>query len=109
MIVLIETLWNVKVDELQISGETARVLIETLWNVKYCCIALIIVSVPVLIETLWNVKIGMSRQVGDGVNGINRNIVECKVHKQHFTVYFCIVIIVTVQGLAGLEKTDGVD
>ena len=24
---------------------------------------------------------------------INRNIVECKAHKQHFTVYFCIVII----------------
>lgn len=28
--------------------------------------------------------------------GINRNIVECKAHKQHFTVYFCIVIIETL-------------
>ena len=27
---------------------------------------------------------------------INRNIVECKAHKQHFTVYFCIVIIETL-------------
>ena len=67
-----------------ITEEPVRVLIETLWNVKYDEGDMWVTSTTVLIETLWNVKIGMARQVGDGVNGINRNIVECKEMKISF-------------------------
>ena len=35
--VLIETLWNVKMDEEMLLIEQIQVLIETLWNVKVCC------------------------------------------------------------------------
>ena len=54
------------------------VLIETLWNVKINQAIGIVNNAVVLIETLWNVK-----RVGiDGIiaraNCINRNIMECK-------------------------------
>ena len=54
--VLIETLWNVKINEWIHCREKSHVLIETLWNVKRFS------PVPVPLLT-----------------GINRNIVECKV------------------------------
>ena len=54
------------------------VLIETLWNVKLNKNNRFVVCDLVLIETLWNVKkspIGIHIQL---VTCINRNIVECK-------------------------------
>ena len=51
--VLIETLWNVKMD---INEGIICVLIETLWNVKKNESAKLKMQVMVLIETLWNVK-----------------------------------------------------
>ena len=53
--VLIETLWNVKMNPPSRSPWMTFVLIETLWNVKY-----------------------LRRQVNKHDQGINRNIVECK-------------------------------
>ena len=35
LLVLIETLWNVKMDRKDSKGNPLGVLIETLWNVKY--------------------------------------------------------------------------
>ena len=56
MVVLIETLWNVKTEK-DISRETGEgVLIETLWNVKRQAV----ISNPLI------------------KGSINRNIVECK-------------------------------
>ena len=57
LIVLIETLWNVKKYGFEEDDDASLVLIETLWNVKYNK------------RRLYPV---MSRS-------INRNIVECKV------------------------------
>ena len=59
------------------------VLIETLWNVKiiarckFCCTGL------VLIETLWNVKSYSAYCSCYDKNCINRNIVECKDKWKH--------------------------
>ena len=58
-----------------------NVLIETLWNVKEESVREHIAETMVLIETLWNVKhILFHTNKGDKVS-INRNIVECKVHR----------------------------
>ena len=56
-IVLIETLWNVKLNRKDYIFDVTNVLIETLWNVK-------------------NANIGLAT---GSVSRINRNIVECKV------------------------------
>ena len=56
LLVLIETLWNVKHIEPVYVVRYAPVLIETLWNVKSVVFTLIIFYLLVLIETLWNVK-----------------------------------------------------
>ena len=57
LVVLIETLWNVKVfNHLSCSVRTF-VLIETLWNVKFTGITRDGTPFIVLIETLWNVKL----------------------------------------------------
>ena len=54
------------------------VLIETLWNVKMTCGAAMVFHLFVLIETLWNVK-SCNNFFGFFLRaGINRNIVECK-------------------------------
>ena len=55
------------------------VLIETLWNVKNDFNVSISFCITVLIETLWNVKNAKFVVYNDGALGINRNIVECKV------------------------------
>ena len=54
--VLIETLWNVKMDINEANFIPTAVLIETLWNVKKNESAKLKMQVMVLIETLWNVK-----------------------------------------------------
>ena len=54
--VLIETLWNVKIDKTKYNELTAGVLIETLWNVKIRRLYDNFKIGLVLIETLWNVK-----------------------------------------------------
>ena len=54
--VLIETLWNVKVEIVLLSVLYATVLIETLWNVKKGLAHSSSDATIVLIETLWNVK-----------------------------------------------------
>ena len=54
------------------------VLIETLWNVKSSVLTPIRSGKAVLIETLWNVKL-VKYIIGNVAPRINRNIVECKV------------------------------
>ena len=54
------------------------VLIETLWNVKDNSEQMQCLHGRVLIETLWNVKFLVVGEKELEVNGINRNIVECK-------------------------------
>ena len=56
-LVLIETLWNVKIIDVHVYISTSIVLIETLWNVKHSTSSFPIAAVTVLIETLWNVKL----------------------------------------------------
>ena len=98
--VLIETLWNVKMGILFLTNLVVFVLIETLWNVKSensrsflkrlsinrniveCKdVREIAPAVPpvVLIETLWNVKYSCQPPLAYRQLRINRNIVECKV------------------------------
>ena len=76
--VLIETLWNVKFLQRITRLLQIRVLIETLWNVKGSASPALCCSQFVLIETLWNVKSVDHLQVDFSLR-INRNIVECKV------------------------------
>ena len=54
--VLIETLWNVKMEATPEVGPDGFVLIETLWNVKILPFCFNMSCYLVLIETLWNVK-----------------------------------------------------
>ena len=54
-----------------------NVLIETLWNVKMDISYLMNLAAFVLIETLWNVK-SANYVWGAYLYSINRNIVECK-------------------------------
>ena len=60
IVVLIETLWNVKMVKISNCGHDENVLIETLWNVKSCIRCYNVLRCIVLIETLWNVKILMN-------------------------------------------------
>ena len=97
-IVLIETSWNVKSNDVIKAVQTEVVLIETSWNVKPNWWYYIIIkgstnrniveckvwncssgSSSVLIETSWNVKRYVAVIVAEPVFCINRNIVECKV------------------------------
>ena len=55
--VLIETLWNVKMDINEANFIPTAVLIETLWNVKTGTRKNGVAGRGVLIETLWNVKL----------------------------------------------------
>ena len=54
------------------------VLIETLWNVKIGNKGWLVWSNVVLIETLWNVKVHTGQVPTGSLPRINRNIVECK-------------------------------
>ena len=81
LLVLIETLWNVKIVPSGKPGNSAIVLIETLWNVKQFSYLQCKFCKNVLIETLWNVKVFQSFRKRRGVLCINRNIVECKVSR----------------------------
>ena len=78
-IVLIETSWNVKSNDVIKAVQTEVVLIETSWNVKA---APTIISPAngerVLIETSWNVKQIRQLEKTKLELCINRNIVECK-------------------------------
>ena len=55
-LVLIETLWNVKLTDYELQYSVNDVLIETLWNVKLVQRWAELKGMTVLIETLWNVK-----------------------------------------------------
>ena len=57
ILVLIETLWNVKFQTGFCRSYLVSVLIETLWNVKSDMAELMAGEEAVLIETLWNVKV----------------------------------------------------
>ena len=59
LLVLIETLWNVKTGAKGFKVSSDGVLIETLWNVKRISDITLISTGLVLIETLWNVKTGV--------------------------------------------------
>ena len=62
-----------------VRGTWTYVLIETLWNVKTNFMQNDNIENLVLIETLWNVKKILSPDWFSVKNGINRNIMECKV------------------------------
>ena len=72
------------------------VLIETLWNVKSISIRFGLNVLSVLIETLWNVKNPAGNRVGDCAVRINRNIVECKGILDTFLLVRRIVLIETL-------------
>ena len=78
VLVLIETLWNVKIDMMGYVIYREHVLIETLWNVKIFAFGYFCHQAFVLIETLWNVKRNRIEPKLFGNFGINRNIMECK-------------------------------
>ena len=79
VVVLIETLWNVKFLSYRFNLWHFAVLIETLWNVKQAGIRVGLCGwFTVLIETLWNVKVVKHNTVQQRRRSINRNIVECK-------------------------------
>ena len=63
------------------SPDVMLVLIETLWNVKKTMNNWANKYVLVLIETLWNVK-SRSASQKHRLMSINRNIVECKEREQ---------------------------
>ena len=90
--VLIETSWNVKKKLKTIMRICRRVLIETSWNVKLYT-TFYIVSIHRINRNIVECKVLKVYTTYIRIFRINRNIVECKAHKQHFTVYFCIVII----------------
>ena len=73
----------------------SRVLIETLWNVKLDISMVVYPSFLVLIETLWNVKQIILRN-GGSAPCINRNIVECKVYNDENGSTFTAVLIETL-------------
>ena len=66
---------------IKVDFNRVTVLIETLWNVKFNCNTITFSVWIVLIETLWNVKIEEQPKQPTVAEGINRNIVECKVKK----------------------------
>ena len=72
-LVLIETYWNVKIDNRYIAHKESKVLIETYWNVK---------TDPVVIT-------------GDIRAGINRNILECKAQRMIASHLYLSVLIET--------------
>ena len=72
------------------------VLIETLWNVKINGEYFLDDSEDVLIETLWNVKETTVTCFLSEVHSINRNIVECKVHRRFFLMLYSPVLIETL-------------
>ena len=53
-------------------------LIETLWNVNLLSRQAIRRFLLELIETLWNVNTSAAEEPSGDAQGINRNIVECK-------------------------------
>ena len=55
--VLIETLWNVNLNDTHCFLQQVPVLIETLWNVNNLIPVTLVEPLPVLIETLWNVNL----------------------------------------------------
>ena len=115
-LVLIETLWNVKVYTLsayallscinrniveckeQIVDFVLNLFIRINRNIVECKVRYRSASplaFPVLIETLWNVKIQRNTDFGRR-SGINRNIVECKVTFYRNFVLFSVVLIETL-------------
>ena len=60
------------------SSSSLLVLIETLWNVKKHRHLNRSYHKPVLIETLWNVKSHGLAEISSLSASFNRNIVECK-------------------------------
>ena len=79
LLVLIETLWNVKKHRHLNRSYHKPVLIETLWNVKFLQRITRLLQIRVLIETLWNVKSHGLAEISSLSASFNRNIVECKV------------------------------
>ena len=93
--VLIETSWNVKRGQAIATPVENIVLIETSWNVKCECISFFYL-IHSINRNIVEYKVLKVYTTYIRILRINRNIVECKAHKQHFTVYFCIVIIETL-------------
>ena len=76
--VLIETLWNVNINNYDTYNSGMAVLIETLWNVNGRASNQACRAKSVLIETLWNVNEWRNMRSKGCMIGFNRNIVECK-------------------------------
>ena len=69
------------------------VLIETLWNVKMDINEANFIPTAVLIETLWNVKSVNPLCCFISLRRINRNIVECKdIFLENFEGIICVLI-----------------
>ena len=94
--VLIETLWNVKVENAYADFAKQIVLIETLWNVKFSASVHYRQIIRVLIETLWNVKLLEEVKKQIPVVCFNRNIVECKVSLKRSSSSNGLVLIETL-------------
>ena len=69
-----------KVELMMNAAKEYIVLIETSWNVKSNDVIKAVQTEVVLIETSWNVKDYESRCESVKEYSINRNIVECKVY-----------------------------
>ena len=72
------------------------VLIETLWNVKMDINEANFIPTAVLIETLWNVKSVNPLCCFISLRRINRNIVECKVWYPAPAIAIAVVLIETL-------------
>ena len=85
---------------------TVLVLIETLWNVKMDTLFLTNLAVFVLIETLWNVKKGVFVFSRTLRVRINRNIVECKDASLVTTMFAFAVLIETLWNVKNYESEE---
>ena len=85
-IVLIETLWNVKCQDMSIAGHQGKVLIETLWNVK-----------------------GVRLVPRMHPRRFNRNIVECKVKSFTNAATRALVLIETLWNVKCYDLIDDYD
>ena len=88
-LVLIETLWNVKIIYFLLNGDEVVVLIETLWNVKRVFKPDADWLVFCINRNIVECKVGYCIRKRKRTESINRNIVECKVfiNSRHIRLY----------------------
>ena len=82
LLVLIETLWNVKIKNLLVKNTLQTVLIETLWNVKWTSRNVNLLGRQCINRNIVECKAVPASPDRKTVFRINRNIVECKVDRK---------------------------